>query len=114
MNQPLHLTYSLEWLLDSSLPLGRDLDLENTKLLPEVLKLHYSQWLCQHISYFFICHNILELHCSSLHHIHDIVIFDLDMLRLVMEHRVLRQLHTTLVVTMYTSSIQLEIKYIGQ
>ena len=25
---------------DSSLPLGRKLDLENTKLLPEVLKLH--------------------------------------------------------------------------
>ena len=31
-----------EWLTDSSLPLGRDLDLENTKLLPEVLKLHPS------------------------------------------------------------------------
>ena len=29
-----------EWLMDSSLPLGGDLDLENTKLLPEVLKLH--------------------------------------------------------------------------
>ena len=31
-----------KWLLDSSLPLGRDLDLENTKLLPEVLKIHYG------------------------------------------------------------------------
>ena len=29
-----------EGLTDSSLPLGRNLDLENTKLLPEVLKLH--------------------------------------------------------------------------
>ena len=29
-----------ERLMDSSLPLGRNLDLENTKLLPEVLKLH--------------------------------------------------------------------------
>ena len=28
-----------EGLMDSSLPLGRNLDLENTKLLPEVLKL---------------------------------------------------------------------------
>ena len=54
----------------------------------------------------------LELHCSSLHHIPDIVIFDLDMLQLVMEHWVLRQLHTTLVVAIYTSSIQLEIKQI--
>ena len=99
-----------EGLMDSSLPLGRNLDLENTKLLPEVLKLHSGQWLSQHISYLFVCRNILELHCSSLHHIPDIVIFDLNILRLVMEHRVLRQLHITLVVVIYTSSIQLEIK----
>ena len=75
--------------MDTSLPLGRNLDLENTKLLPEVLKLHPSQWLSQHISYMFVHRNILELHCSSLHHIPDIVILDLNMLRLVMEHRVL-------------------------
>ena len=74
---------------DSSLPLGRNLDLENAKLLPKVLKLHSAQWLGQHISYLLIYRNILELHCSSLHHICDIVVFDLDMLRLVMEHRVL-------------------------
>ena len=52
----------------------------------------------------------LELHCSSLHHIPDIVIFDLDMLRLVMEHQALGKIHPTLVVAIYTSSIQLEIK----
>ena len=89
MAHPLHLTYLSEWLLDSSLPLGRDLDLENTKLLPEVLKLHSRQWLHQHISYLIIRRNILELHCSPLHHIPDIVILDLDMIRLVMEHWVL-------------------------
>ena len=65
---------------DTSLPLGRSLDLENTKLLPEVLKLHPSQWLSKHISYLFVRRNILELHCSSLHHIPDIVILDIDML----------------------------------
>ena len=37
--EPNHLTMS-EWLTDSSLSLGGNLDLENTKLLPEVLKLH--------------------------------------------------------------------------
>jgi hypothetical protein len=31
--------------------------------------------------------HVLEPHCSPLHHIPDIVVFDLDMLRLVMEHR---------------------------
>ena len=77
---------------------------------PEVLKLHLSQWIRQHISYLFLHHNILELHCSPLHHILYIVILVLDMLRLVMEHRVLQQLHTIHFVTIYTSSIQLEIK----
>ena len=47
----------------------------------------------------------VELHCSSLHHIPDILIFYLYMLRLVMEHRVLQQIHITLVVAIYTSSI---------
>ena len=96
MAQPLHLTMEgtnpltmSEWLWDSSLSLGGNLYLENTKLLPEVLELHPSQWICQYISYMFLCHNILELHYSPLHHIPDIVILDLDMLRLVMEHRVL-------------------------
>ena len=64
---------------DTSLPLGRNLDLENTKLLPEVLKIHPSQWLSQHINYLFIRHNILEFHYSSLYHIPDIVIFDLHL-----------------------------------
>ena len=115
MAQPLHLTMEgtnpltmSEWLWFSSLSLGGNLDLENTKILPEVLELHPSQWLCQHISYMFLRRNILELQCSLLHHIPDIVILDFHILRLVMEHRVLWQLHTTLVVTMYT--IQLEIK----
>ena len=89
MAQPLHLTCSSEWIWDSSLSLGGNLDLENTKILPEVLKLHSGQWLCQHISYLFVRCNILGLHCSSLHHIPDIVILDLDMLRLVMEHWIL-------------------------
>ena len=101
----------LEWHnTETSLPLGRNLYLENINLIPEVLKLHPSQWISQHISYLFVCSSILELHYSSLHHILDIVIFDLDMLLLVMEHLVLRQLHTTLVAAIYTSSIQLEIK----
>ena len=70
MSQLLHLTMegtnpltmSERHITDTSLPLGRNLDLENTKLLPEVLKLHPSQWLSQHISYLFVCRNILELH----------------------------------------------------
>ena len=65
-----------KWLWVSSFSLGGNLDLENTKLLPEVLEIHPSQY----ISYLFLHRNILELHCSPLHHIPDIVVFDLDML----------------------------------
>ena len=93
MAQPLHLTMEgtnpltmSEWLMDSSLPLGGNLNLENTKILPEVFKLHYGQWLSQHISYMFVSRNMLEIHCSSLHHIPNIVILNLNMLRPVMEH----------------------------
>ena len=96
MAQPLHLTMEgtnplimSECLTDSSLPLEGNLDLENTKLLPEVFKLHSGQWLSQHINYMFVHRNILELHCSPLYHILDIVVLDLDMLRLVMEHWIL-------------------------
>ena len=78
-----------EWLWVSSLSLGGNLDLENTKLLPEVLKLQPSQWLRQYISYLFLRRNILELHYSSLNHIPDIVVLDLDMLQLVMEQWIL-------------------------
>ena len=95
MAQPLHLTMEgtnplmSEWIWVSSFPFRGNLDLENTKLLPKVLKLHPIQWLCQHISYLFVCRNILEIHCSPLHHFPDSVILDIDMLLLVMEHRVL-------------------------
>ena len=49
MAQPLHLTMEgtnplpmLEWLWVSSFPLGGNLDMENTNILLEVLKLHPS------------------------------------------------------------------------
>ena len=41
--QPNPFTMS-EWLMDSSLPLGGNLDLKNTKLLSEVLKLHFDHF----------------------------------------------------------------------
>ena len=87
MAQPIHLTMEgthtltmSEWLWVSLLSLGRNLDLDNTKSLSEVLKLQPSQWLRQYISYMFLHCNILELHYSPLHHIPDIVILGIDML----------------------------------
>ena len=52
MAQPLDMTMEgtnpitmTKWLTDSSLPFGGKLDLEKTKLLPEVIKLHSSNFL---------------------------------------------------------------------
>ena len=95
MAQPLQVTMEgtnpltmSEWLWVSSLSLGGNLNLENTKLLPKVLKLHPSQWIHQYIIYLFLRCNIMELHCSPLHHIPDIVILDLNifMLQLILPH----------------------------
>ena len=63
-----------------SLPLLRDLDLDHTKYLSEGLKIHSHKRLGQHIGYLLLYFHVLELHYSSLHHILDIVIFDIDML----------------------------------
>ena len=79
-----------EWLWVSSFTFGGNLDLENTKILPEVIELQTSQWICQYISYLFLHRNILKLHYSSLHHIPNIVIPYISVLQLVMEHRVLK------------------------
>ena len=67
-----------------------DTEINNSNLVHGVLKLHSRQKLGQYIGYLLVRRNILELHYSSLHHIPHIVILDLDMLRLVMEHQVLR------------------------
>ena len=82
-----------------------DTNMHKSKLVPEVIKLHSRQRLGQNFSCLLISRHILELHCPSLHHIPDIVILDLNVLRLVMEHWVLGQLHTTLVVTEDTSRL---------
>jgi hypothetical protein len=84
---------------NSSLPVIREVLLDHTKLVSEVHKLHFRQRLGQHVSYLLICSDILELHCSTMYHISDVMVLDLDVLGLVMEHYALRQLHTTLVVT---------------
>ena len=71
MAHPLHMTMEgtnpltmSEWLWVSSFYLGGNLDLENIKLLLEVLELHPSQWICQDINYLLLCRNILEHNCS--------------------------------------------------
>ena len=64
--------------------------MDHTKSFSKVLELHSHKRIGQYISYMLLYCYVLELHCSSLHHIPDIVELELDVLRLVMKHQVLR------------------------
>ena len=97
---------SPELSLSSSLPLARD----HTKLVSEVHKLHLGQLLGQHIRDLLICGNVLELHNSLLHHIANVLIFDLNMLGFIVKHRILREFDATLIITVYRGRPQLSTK----
>jgi hypothetical protein len=64
----------------TSLPLSREVLSDYTKLVSKVFKLHVRQRFGQHICKLLICANILELYCSPLHHITNVVIPDLYVL----------------------------------
>ena len=84
--------------------------MDHTESFSELLELHSHKRLGQHIGYLLVCFHVLELHCSSLQHILDIVELYLDVLRLIMEHWVFRQAQTTWIVAEDASQIQLDIK----
>jgi hypothetical protein len=71
------------------LHLSPPLKRHHTKLVLEVLELCPRQRLGEHIRNLILGSHELEPYCSPLYHILDIVVSYLDMLRLVMEHRVL-------------------------
>ena len=73
--------------------------MDNTKLVSEVFKLHTRQRLSQHICNLLICAHILELYNSLLHHVTNIEVSYLYVLRLIMEHGVLCLIHVSLVLT---------------
>ena len=71
----------------------------NTKLVSKVHKLCQGQWLGQNIYRLFYHWNILNTENVLLHHVLDIVISHLNVLRPVVKHRILGELYTTLIVT---------------
>ena len=73
----------------STLPLSEGDILNYSKLVSEVHKLHSRQRLGENVSNLLIGLDVLELHCSSLYNVSDVVIFDLHVLRPVMKYWVL-------------------------
>jgi hypothetical protein len=47
------------------------------------------------------------MYCFSLHHIFDVTVFYLNVFRFIVKHRILGELHTTLVIAMDNSGIHL-------
>jgi hypothetical protein len=60
--------------------------LDHTNIVFELLKLHSKQRLSQHFCYLFIARDILELHCSLMYHLSNIMVLDLDMLGPIITH----------------------------
>jgi hypothetical protein len=42
--------------------------------------------------------NVLEMYCFPLHHIYDVMVFDLNVFQFIVKHRILGELHTALVI----------------
>ena len=54
--------------------------LHHSKLVFEVLLLHSRQRLGENVNYFLISGYVTKFHISSMHHVSDVVVFDLYML----------------------------------
>ena len=79
-------------------------------LFPKLPKLHLGQRLGQYVRDLLIRSNVKKLHNSFLHHVMNVLVFDLDMLGFVVKHWILREFDTTLIITINPSSLQLKIK----
>ena len=50
------------------------------------------------------------MYCFPLHHIYDIMVFDLNVFRFIVKHRILGELHKTMVIAMDNGGIHLMTK----
>ena len=71
----------------------------------EVLELRLGKQFGEDICNLLMGRKVLQVYCFPLHHVSDIVIFYLDVFRSIMKHRVLKELHTALVITVIIGSI---------
>jgi hypothetical protein len=84
----------------STLPLTEEGVPHQAHLVSEKDMLAPWQGLGENICNLIICRNVLKLNDPSLNPISDEVVSDLDMLRPVMKHWILREFYATLIITM--------------
>jgi hypothetical protein len=84
--------------------------LHEAKSLTKVLELRPGKWLGEDICNLLVCRKVLHMYCFPLHHISDVMVFDLNMFRFIVKHVILGELHTALVITMDNDGIHLMTK----
>jgi hypothetical protein len=97
-------------LQSSTLPLSEGGILHQAKSLTEVLELRPGKRFGEDICNLLMCRKILHVYCFPLCHVFDIMVFDLDVFLFIVKHKILRELHTTLVIIMNNGRIHLMIK----
>jgi hypothetical protein len=80
--------------------------------LTEVLELRPVKQFGEDICNLLVCRKVLHMYCFPLHDISDIMVFDLNVFRFIVKHKILRELHTTLVISMDNDGIHLMSKQV--
>jgi hypothetical protein len=76
-------------LQSTTLPLNEGGILHQAKSLTEVLELRLDKWFGEDICNLLVYRKILYMYCFPLHHISDVMIFDLDVFRFIVKHKIL-------------------------
>jgi hypothetical protein len=92
------------------LPFNRGSNLHEPQLVSQACKLYLGQRLRQNICSLLINGDVLENHFYPLDFITKKINLDLNVFQPVMEHRVLLELHTDLIITIYHGRIKHLIK----
>jgi hypothetical protein len=90
-----------------TLPLSKEGILHHSKFVSEKDELALHQGLGESVCQLLICRNILEFDCSLQHHVPNEMVSDLDVLRLVVKHWILREFDATLAITMDQGRLKL-------
>jgi hypothetical protein len=80
----------------------------------EILEICLEKWFSEDICNIFMSRQILHVYCLPLHHVYNIVILYFNVFRSIMKHMFLREIYTTLVITMNSSRIHLMIEQVSQ
>ena len=86
--------------------MDRAIYLRQLRSFPEHIELPLCQELSQYIYNLLICRNVLKNHCSLLDPVSDEVVPDINMPGTIMEHWILREFETTMIVTVNHGSVQ--------